>query len=190
MIREHLHDEGIRFITADRIEIYDILLKTSCFFIYLSWISTGCGSYLPHLLGSMFHLMGSFLSLLFCRVSINALLECQQITFSTHCILLIGRANKVRKMYYLMLKTLEGMYYLTRSVPLTVCEFSSRILLHEKHVFSSHRFPVFWCSQPSWDCWTELAVSPVVCYLGIVRFKIEQSTSQEEWLAFSLFHVA
>ena len=59
-----------------------------------------------------------------------------------------------------MLFFIYSIDFLTRSVPLTVCEFASLRLLHEKHVFSLHSLPGSWDSHLLSGGWLEFAVSP------------------------------
>lgn len=66
----------------------------------------------------------------------------------------------------------------TRIVPRTICEFVSRILLHEKHSFSLHSWPYSWeLHLLSGGC-IEVAVSPDV---GIkANSKMKHKTPENE----------
>lgn len=103
---------------------------------------------LPHWPESMFHLRESFLSLLFDRVSVNTIL--------------LDDSSKGR-CYICLHDNCSGsvsILILTRSVPRTVWDCASRMLLHAKHVSSWHSLPDSWASHRLSGGWTEFAVSP------------------------------
>lgn len=54
----------------------------------------------------------------------------------------------VQSTIYLAMETVIRSTNLTKSVPRTVCKFVSRILLHEKHVFSLQSLPDSWALHP------------------------------------------
>lgn len=60
-------------------------------------------------------------------------------------------------------------HILTKSVPRTVWEFASRILLHEKHSLSSHNLPYSWELHLFSGAWMEFAVSPEVNSMHLVE---------------------
>lgn len=75
--------------------------------------------------------MESFLSLLFCKES-----EDEEIYT-----LVKDEGKSLSQFEWLSMYDEIKMEFLTRRVPLTVCELVSLMLLHEKQVFSSHNSP-------------------------------------------------